>query len=61
MCRNVDLWAIGVLLLLTAVFSEVRQSSVVFDQSRQLVEFTAGHVAPFSELIQLPKLCLTRD
>ncbi len=61
MCRNVDVWAIGLILVLIAVVSEVRSSDVVLHQSKQLVEFTIDRAAPFSGTVRLPQLCVTRD
>lgn len=61
MRRNVDLWAIGLLLAAIGFASELRKSGLVTDPPAQLVEFTMQRVQPLSSVFHLPQLCLARD
>ena len=61
MCKNVDLIAVGLLLLGLAFVSQVRKSAAVEYQSVRVVNFTARQLQHLSIRPHIPQLCLFRD
>ena len=61
MIRNIDIWAIGLLLLAFIAISQVRRSEILCNGPARLIELSSTHLHSLTPECSLVKFHLLRD